>query len=247
MKLRPPSSSNNREFINNMGGGMYWTLGGKDFFIFKILFGLLGFFVGIGSIGVKLYLRKYMGVRAVNPLMLIIHILLVWVIASDILTKEQSGNFIAGFARMAPFTCYYVAGVFFLALVHYINVWFLKEGKEKHSYHRGVGVLNYLWDDNGEREEYLRLIDPFLLAFGACFFLLFDEGKILTYILWIGCTCLLIEELRVFYLSWEAEMNLRDADKEAAYLSQKHEEYQKDQSNGKMDESPYRARTAKDK
>lgn len=248
MKLRPPSSRKNREFINNMGGGIFWTLGGKDFSILKLALGIVNGLVGVGSIGAKLYLRKSLGVRSVNVLMLALQILTVWAISAKAFIKELPPNPISTFAQTSPLVFYYLLGLLFLTFVHYTNVWFLKQGQGKHSYHRGFGILSLIGNGGEKQENLFRIIDPFLLAFGACFFLTFEGGKILAWTLWVGSICLLIEELQVYYLSWEAEMDLRDADLESRWLSEKHEEHLNGQAsnNSKSNDQSYRARTAKD-
>lgn len=245
MKFRPQSSQVNREIAGNVSGGMDLLLGTKNSPIAINIF--VTYLVGSMSIGSKIFIRKKLGVRAVNPLMLILHSVAIWLFLSIEFESTNMYSF-AAFYQQFPLVSYYLIILFTLGFIHFINISVLNQGMGYHTYYRGYGPIHYFVKrDDETKNQYLRLIDPFIVALAASYFLFLDQGRPLAWILWGSCAFLLFEEVMVFYRSWHAELDLRDAEEETKELSEKHEAYLRKQngSNGKSEEITYRVQKKK--
>lgn len=251
MKLRPPSSHSNREFVDNMGSGIFTLFGVKNPGAPKFFIWFFSYLIGIGAIGAKLILRKRLGVRAVNIIMLALHIFLSWAILVDVLFSPIPTNIISDFYEKFPYVTYYFFALIALTIIHFLNIRFFHASLSSHTGHRGYGILNYILnrydDDDDYSEAYLRMAEAVILAIGSYFFLTQDQGKFLTFILWISCACLIIEETIIVYVSWQREMDMIDHEKESKWLSQKLNQYlnKNNGSIGNAEETSYRARTKK--
>ncbi len=227
MKLRPNSVQKNRELAGNISQNVDYILGGKN--SFTIIYFLVSSLVGICSIGSKLIIRKHLGVRTINIFHLVLHFAIIYGYLADILYSSPIS--LREFLGKHPIVSWYMAVLVVLTFIHYFDSLVLKENQHKHTLDRGYGPFNYLFRSfNDKRGFYLRLIDPFLIALVSLAFL--DDKKVepLVYIIIVSSVFLLFEELLIVFRSWQALLDLRDVEKEAQWLTESHEAFQKNMS-----------------
>jgi len=232
-------SGGNRDFLNNTGKGIYWLLGARDTGPYGIVIALLKPLIGVGAVGAKLYLRKQMRLMAINPLFLIFHLAIIYVLVYLFHPNSPgySDNFIESLRAVDPFVFYYLVGLLILASIHYI---YFNRSEEEHSEDSGIGIAHIFWKRGEDQKKYLRLIDPFILAIGVCFFFTMNGGNSLIYIVWVSCFCLFTEEVSLLYYGWNSLRRVKDAEIEANRLGNK---LNKKPGNK---ESSFRAQSARD-
>lgn len=232
-------SGGNRDFLNNTGKGIYWLLGGRDTGPYGIVIALLKPLIAVGAVGAKLYLRKQMRLMAINPLSLIFHLAIIYVLVYLFRPNHPdfADNFIGSLRAVDPFVFYYLVGLLILATIHYI---YFKHTGEEHSEDSGIGIAHIFWKGGEDQKKYLRLIDPIILAIGVCFFFTMNGGSSLIYIVWVSCFCLFFEEVFRIYREWDLLRRVKDADIEARKLGNK---LNKKPGNK---ESSFRAQSARD-
>lgn len=224
MKLRPNSVQQNREVSGNISQNLDYILGSKN--SFTIVYFLVSSLVGICSIGSKLIIRKHLGVRTISIFHLVLHLAIIYAYLTDLL--YSSPITVRAFIETHPIVSWYMIVLIILSFLHYFNCLVLKENQHKHTLDRGYGPFNYIFRSfDDKRGLYLRLIDPCLIALISLAFLTDKKIEPLVQIIIVSSAFLLLEELLIVYRSWQALLDLRDVEKEAQWLAESHEAFQK--------------------
>ena len=240
--MKNPFISNQGAFFSNVGKGLGYALGLK-FFLWDLIFGITGFILSIGSVGMKLIFRKKQGVSILGFawINLFLHIGLVIIILSFFLgffgienVNFNSKMFSTLLNPKNLFVFYW--GIILLAIIFHLFNDFESsrtEGMEQDPYYTGKGIFNFLAKGEYKKELYTNLLDP-IIAFGIGYFISnIQNGEALGLVIKFGAICFFVESIFYLAIDWHIRQSSLSAKAKATEYANLNKETKNDTSKGR--------------
>ena len=209
--MKNPFISNQGAFFSNVGKGLGYALGLKVF-LWDWILGIIGFVLSIGSVGVKLIMRKKQGVSVLGFawinlflhfgfIIIILSFFLELFVIENLTFKEKTFSILLN----PEFLFVFYLGAILLAVLYHLFGDFQPprtEGMEQDPYYTGKGIFSFLAKGEYKKELYTNLLDP-IIAFGIGYYISnLPNGEALGFIIEFGAVCLLFESIFYLAIDW---------------------------------------------